>query len=116
MRATWPFPCPGTPVIAIKSITDKGKSKIVPTSPPGVSLTASAYDGVVLVTEYGVADLRGLTLGNKALAIANVAHPTFREELLRKIYDDPLFTKPHDFALDKIPYGVRPYKGDIKIP
>jgi len=106
----------GTPVIAIKSLTNKGESKIVPTSPPGVSLTASAYDGVVLVTEYGVADLRGLTLGNKALAIANVSHPTFRDQLLRRIYDDPLFTKPFDFSPDKTPYGVIPYQGGIKIP
>jgi 4-hydroxybutyrate CoA-transferase len=106
----------GTPVIAIKSLTNKGDSKIVPTSPPGVSLTASAYDGVVVVTEYGIADLRGLTLGNKALAIANVAHPLFRDQLLRRIYDDPLFTKPFDFSPDKTPYGVTPYQGNIKIP
>ena len=105
----------GTPVIAMKSLTNKGKSKIVPTSPPGVSLTASAYDGVVLVTEYGIADLRGLSLGNKALAIANIAHPRFREKFLRKIYDDPLFTKPFDFSPDKIPYGVTPYRGNIGI-
>ena len=103
----------GTPVIAIKSLTSKGESKIVPTSPPGVSLTASAYDGFVLVTEYGIADLRGLTLGNKALAIANVAHPKFREQFLRKIYDDPLVTKPFDFSPDKTPYGVTPYRGDV---
>jgi hypothetical protein len=57
-----------------------------------------------------------LTLGNKALAIANVAHPTYRDQLLRKIYDDPLFTKPVDFSPGKIPYGVTPYKGDIKLP
>ena len=106
----------GTPVIAIKSLTNKGESKIVPTSPPGVSLTASAYDGVVVVTEYGIADLRGLTLGNKALAIASVAHPLFRDQLLSRIYGDPLFTKPFDFSPDKIPYGVTPYQGNIKIP
>ncbi|MBW2633557.1 MAG: acetyl-CoA hydrolase/transferase family protein [Deltaproteobacteria bacterium] len=105
----------GTPVIAMKSLTSKGESKIVPTSPPGVSLTASAYDGFVLVTEYGIADLRGLTLGNKALAIANVAHPKFREQFLRKIYDDPLVTKPFDFSPDKTPYGVTPYRGDVPL-
>lgn len=108
-------PGAGAPIIAMKSITNKGESKIVPTSPPGVSLTASAYDGVVLVTEYGIADLRGLTLGNKALAIANIAHPKFRETFLRQIWDDPLFTKPFDFSPDKIPYGVTPYQGDIGI-
>jgi hypothetical protein len=36
--------------------------------------------------------------------------------MLREIYDDPLFTKPFDFSPGKIPYGVIPYQGDIKIP
>lgn len=103
----------GTPIIAMQSTTQKGESKIVPMHPPGISLTASAYDGVVLVTEYGIADLRGLSLGNKALAIASVAHPKFREEFLRRIYDDPLFTKPFDFSPGQAPYGVRFYEGDI---
>jgi acyl-CoA hydrolase len=99
----------GTPIIAMKSLTNKGASKIVRMHPPGISLTASAYDGVVLVTEYGIADLRGLTIGNKALAIASIAHPKFRDELLKQIYDDALFTKPHDYAPGKIPYGVTLY-------
>ncbi len=100
----------GTPIIAMKSLTNKGASKIVRMHPPGISLTASAYDGVVLVTEHGIADLRGLTIGNKALAIASIAHPTFRDELLKQVYDDPLFTKPHDYAPGKIPYGVTLYE------
>ena len=100
----------GTPIIAMKSLTNKGASKIVRMHPPGISLTASAYDGVVLVTEYGIADLRGLTIGNKALAIASIAHPNFRDELLKQVYDDPLFTKPHDYAPGKIPYGVTLYE------
>ena len=100
----------GTPIIAMKSLTNKGASKIVRMHPPGISLTASAYDGVVLVTEHGIADLRGLTIGNKALAIASIAHPNFRDELLKQVYDDPLFTKPHDYAPGKIPYGVTLYE------
>lgn len=105
----------GTPIIAMKSLTRRGDSKIVPMHPPGISPTASAYDGVVLVTEYGIADLRGLTIGNKALAIASVAHPKFRDDLLKQVYDDPLFTKPHDYTPGKIPYGVTPYRGPIKV-
>ena len=105
----------GTPIIAIKSITNKGESKIVKRHPPGISLTASAYDGVVVVTEYGIADLRGLSSGNKALAIASIAHPNFRDAFLRDIYEDPFFTKPVDYALDKTPYGVTMYKGSTKI-
>jgi len=108
-------PSIGTPIIAMKSLTNKGETKISFLHPPGISLTASAYDGVVLVTEYGIADLRGLTLGNKALAIASISHPKFREDFLRKIHDDPMITKPFNFTTDKIPYGVTPYRGNIKI-
>ncbi len=105
----------GTPIIAVKSVTNKGDSKIAKEHPSGVSLTASAYDGVVIVTEYGVADLRGLTAGAKALAIASIAHPRYRDELLSYVYNDPLFTKPRGFARDKTPYGVTLYKGDTTL-
>ena len=108
-------PAYGVPIIAIKSITDKGDSKIVPVHPPGVSLTASAYDGVVIVTEYGIADLRGLTAGEKALAIASIAHPRFRDPYLKNIYDDPLFTKPIGISIGKCPHGVTLYQGNIKL-
>jgi acyl-CoA hydrolase len=105
----------GTPIIAMKSITDKGKSKISKMHPPGISLTASAYDGVVIVTEYGLADLRELTSGEKALAVASIAHPKFRGDFLRGVVDDSLFTKPIGFSLGKPPRGVRMYDGMIGI-
>lgn len=105
----------GTPIIAIKSRTEKGGSKIVAKHPPGINLTASAFDAVVIVTEWGVADLRGLTSGEKALAIASVAHPGCRDDLLRQIYEDPLFTKPVGVYLEKAPRGVRLYNGDTPL-
>lgn len=108
-------PSIGTPIIAIKSITNKGESKIVKRHPPGISLTASSYDGVVVVTEYGIADLRGLSSGNKALAIAAIAHPDFCDDFLRDVYEDPFFTKPVGYSLDKTPYGVTMYQGSTKI-
>lgn len=107
-------PVYGTPIIALKSITNKGKSKIVKVHPSGVSLTASAYDGVVVVNEYGIADLRGLTAGEKALAIASIAHPRYRDKYLRYIYDNPLFTKPIGFSVGKTPRGVIMYEETIK--
>jgi len=106
----------GAPIIAVKSITNKGHSKIVPHHPAGVTLTASSYDGVVIVTEYGVADLRGLTTGNKALAIASIAHPRYRDDLLKQVIDDPFFTKPRDFKTDRAPYGVSLYAGQVPEP
>ena len=105
----------GTPIIAMKSITHKGESKITKLHPAGISLTASAYDGVVIVTEYGIADLRELTTGEKALAIAHIAHPRFSADFLRTVYEDQLFTKPIGFSLDKTPRGVIPYDGRIKL-
>lgn len=108
-------PAIGAPIIAMESVTHKGESKIVPMHPPGISPTASGYDSIVLVTEYGIADLRGLTLGGKALAIAWVAHPRFRDEFLRRLHDDPLITKPHFYKPGKPPEGVRLYQGDIAL-
>jgi acyl-CoA hydrolase len=105
----------GTPIIAFKSLTHRGDSKITTMHPPGISLTASAYDAVVIVTEWGIADLRQLTMGEKALAIASIAHPGFRDDFLRYVYDDPLFTKPLGFSLDKTPQGVIMYKGAVKL-
>lgn len=108
-------PAYGIPIIAFRSQTDNGQSKIVQVHPAGVSLTASAYDGVVIVTEYGVADLRGLTAGEKALAIASLAHPRYREQHLKALTDDPLFTKPLGSSLGRTPRGVTPYKGNIRL-
>ena len=105
----------GTPIIAMKSITNKGESKITRLHPPGISLTASAYDGVVIVTEYGIADLREMTSGEKALAVASIAHPEFRDVFLREVVDDPLFTKPVGFSLDQRPRGVTMYEGRISL-
>jgi len=105
----------GVPIIAFKSITYKGDSKIVATHPPGVSLTASAYDGVVIVNEFGIADLRGLTAGEKAIAIASIAHPKFRDTYLKSIIDNPLFTKPIWYSAGKTPRGVIMYNGDIRL-
>ncbi len=108
-------PIYGTAIIAVKSVTDKGESKIVKAHPPGVTLTASSYDSIVIVNEYGMADLRGLTAGEKALAIASIAHPKFREGFVREIYEDPMFTKTRGFSLGDTPRGVTYYKGDIKL-
>jgi len=108
-------PAHGVPLIALRSTTDDGQSKIVKVHPSGVSLTASAYDSVVIVNEYGIADLRGLTAGEKALAIASIAHPKFREDFLKSIFDDPMFTKPRGSHLGQKPRGVTMYEGPLKL-
>lgn len=103
----------GVAIIAFKSMTDKGISKIVTECPAGVNLTATAYDNLVIVTEYGIADLRGLSISGKALALAAVAHPEARDILYRYIQANPTLTKPR--VSSRCPDGVILYKGDIKL-
>ncbi len=57
------------------------KSKIVPIITPGGAVTLSRADVDNVVTEYGVAELRGTTLKERAIALIKIAHPDFREEL-----------------------------------
>jgi acyl-CoA hydrolase len=56
-------------------------SRIVPTLAPGTYITTSKNDINYVVTEYGVAQLRGKTAKQRALALIAIAHPDFRSEL-----------------------------------
>jgi acyl-CoA hydrolase len=56
-------------------------SCIVPTLTPGAAVTTSKNDVDHVVTEFGVAKLRGKTARQRALALIDIAHPDFRGEL-----------------------------------
>jgi len=56
-------------------------SRIVPRLAAGAGVTAPRHDTHFVVTEYGVADLRGKTLRQRAEALIAIAHPSFRAEL-----------------------------------
>jgi acyl-CoA hydrolase len=56
-------------------------SRIVPTLSPGTHVTTSKNDINYVVTEYGVAQLRGKTAKQRAEALIAIAHPDFRDEL-----------------------------------
>jgi acyl-CoA hydrolase len=56
-------------------------SRITATLTPGSIVTASKNIVDHVVTEYGVADMRGRTLAQRAQALIGVAHPRFRDEL-----------------------------------
>lgn len=57
-------------------------SKIVPTLQAGTPVSTSKNDVDYVVTEYGIAKLRGKTIRERAKALIHIAHPTFREELM----------------------------------
>lgn len=76
----------GKSIIAMPSTAAGGKvSRIVPKLTAGTPVTTSRNDIHYVVTEYGVAELRGKTLQERAKALINIAHPDFRDELKSKI-------------------------------
>ena len=63
--------------------TVKGKiSKIVPLLDEGAAVTTSRNDVDYVVTEYGIAPLKGRTLRQRARNLIAIAHPNFRSELI----------------------------------
>ncbi len=68
----------GLPIVALPS-TAKGTSRIVSTLSGPVSTPRS--EGVVVVTEHGVADLRTATLSQRVERMIDIAHPSHRAEL-----------------------------------
>jgi acyl-CoA hydrolase len=56
-------------------------SRIVPALPPGTTVTTPRHQVDVVITEHGVAELRGRTVRERAVALADIAHPDFRDEL-----------------------------------
>ncbi|MCL2837391.1 MAG: 4-hydroxybutyrate--acetyl-CoA CoA transferase, partial [Defluviitaleaceae bacterium] len=58
-------------------------SKIVPLLKPGAAVSLSRNDVDYVVTEYGMVRLKGLSVAERARLLISVAHPRFREELLK---------------------------------
>ena len=72
----------GRPIIALPSTARRGTlSRIVPTLAAGAGVVTSRADVHTVVTEYGVAELWGRSLPERAEALIRIAHPDFREEL-----------------------------------
>ncbi|MCL2675785.1 MAG: 4-hydroxybutyrate--acetyl-CoA CoA transferase [Firmicutes bacterium] len=57
-------------------------SKIVPVLKPGATVSLSRNDLHYLATEYGIVNVRGLGISERAKAIISVSHPKFRDELM----------------------------------
>lgn len=91
--------CPeGLPIIALPSTAEDGAtSRIVASFAPGTSVVTTRADVHFVVTEYGIATLRGRSIRERVLAMIQIAHPRFRESLLREARDHKLI--PPDIVL-----------------
>lgn len=71
----------GKAIIALTSRSPQGKSKIVSTLKRGAGVVTTRGHIHYVVTEYGAVDLYGKTLGERAKALIEIAHPDDRESL-----------------------------------
>jgi acyl-CoA hydrolase/GNAT superfamily N-acetyltransferase len=96
----------GKPIIALPSTTRDGSiSRIVPWLKTGAGVVTSRADVHYVVTEYGIASLHGKSIRERALALIHIAHPKFRDELMKQARK-ARFVHPKQIAL---PVGLQPY-------
>ena len=77
----------GKPIIALPSVTSKGMSRIVASFKPGAGVVTTRGHVHYVVTEYGVVNLYGQNLEQRAKKLISIAHPDHRENLEREFYD-----------------------------
>lgn len=82
----------GKPIIALPS-TAKGDSisRIVGQLDQGAGVVTSRGDAHYIVTEYGIAQLHGKSIRQRAMELIHIAHPNFREDLMK-------FVKSHHYV------------------
>jgi acetyl-CoA hydrolase len=78
----------GLPIIALPSATilrdGTSISRITPMLKPGAGVTTSRSHVHYVCTEYGIVDLYGKSVRQRAQALISIAHPDFRDELKKK--------------------------------
>lgn len=77
----------GKAIIAMPSITKNGDSKIVPFLKEGAGVTTTRAHVHYIATEYGVVNLFGKNLRQRAKALISIAHPKHRESLEKAAFE-----------------------------
>jgi acetyl-CoA hydrolase len=73
----------GRSIIALPSTTPDGRISRIVASLGGNPVTTARSDADVVITEYGIAELRGCSFAERARRLACIAHPDFRADLSR---------------------------------
>lgn len=101
----------GRSILALPSTAKGGTlSRIVPILTEGAGVVTTRGDVHTVVTEYGVAELKGRTVRERTLALISIAHPDFRGELLAAAKQRKFVT------VDQIPWpeGGKPYPAELE--
>lgn len=99
----------GRSIIAMPSTAKHGMlSRIVPLITEGSAVTTPRNDVNYVVTEYGIAQLKGRTLKERAKALIKISHPKFRPFLIieyKKRFNEEPFTKKETMSFTSIIKG-----------
>lgn len=77
----------GKPIIAMPAVTAKGVSKICPTLLNGSGVVTTRFDVHYVATEFGVVDLYGKTLQERAKALISISAPEHQESLDKAAFE-----------------------------
>jgi len=77
----------GKAIIALPSTTNSGISRIVPCLNRGAGVVTTRAHVHYIVTEYGIANLYGKTLKERAKLLVNIAHPNHRESIDKEYFE-----------------------------
>src|ERR1700693_5693355 len=91
----------GKSFLCLASTYDKRgerRSRIVLNLTPGNIVTTPRSDVMYVVTEYGVVNLKGKSVAERATALISLAHPNFREDLDRQAYENRLIPRGVSFG------------------
>ncbi len=105
----------GFSIIILPSTAQDGKvSRIVPHLSEGAGVAATRGDIDIIVTEYGIAEMRGKSIYQRVMELARIAHPKFRKDLIeeakkrRYIFPDQLPPTTQDLLfLDRYFYSKK---------
>jgi len=95
----------GKPIICLSSTTDNGASRIKPLLEVGDGVGIARSDVHYVITEYGIAYLFGKSIRERAVALIEIAHPRWREELLsaaKKLG----YVRPDQYLASQAAYSV----------
>ena len=76
----------GKPLIALSSVTSQGESKIVQMLKPGAGVVTTRAHVHHVATEFGIVDLYGKNLRERARLLIDISHPDHREGLERAAF------------------------------
>jgi len=95
----------GKPIVCLSSTTDDGASRIKPLLEAGDGVGIARSDVHYVITEYGIAYLFGKSIRERAVALIEIAHPSWREELLTaaKKLD---YVRPDQYLASQAAYSV----------